>query len=79
MLANAKLYSYLSNRNIEESLNPLVVTDVVTSELYKELITEHGLGPNDISLTWNTDGTLIDVELGLGTPLHDPLTMADAS
>jgi hypothetical protein len=56
VLANAKLYSYLSNRNINECLNSLVVTDVVTSQLYKELITEHGLGPNDISLTWNTDG-----------------------
>ena len=24
--------------------------------MYKELITEHGLSSNDISLTWNTDG-----------------------
>ena len=41
---------------MEDSLNSLVVTDVTTSDLYKELITEHGLSPNDISLTWNTDG-----------------------
>jgi hypothetical protein len=32
------------------------VTDITTSALYKELIIKHGLGPNDLSLTWNTDG-----------------------
>ena len=56
LLGNAKLFSYLTNRNIEESLNLLVVTDVITSDLYKELINEQGLSSNDISLMWNSDG-----------------------
>ena len=56
LLGNAKLFSYLTNRNIEESLNSLVVTDVITSDLYKELINEQGLSSNDISLMWNSDG-----------------------
>ena len=29
---------------------------MTTLELYKELIVRHGLNPNDVSLTWNTDG-----------------------
>ena len=56
LLGNAKLFLYLTNRNLEASRNSVVETDVVTSALYKELITEHGLGSNYISLTWNTDG-----------------------
>ena len=56
LLGNAKCFSSLGNRNVEESLNSLVVNDVTTSVLYKELITEHGLSSNDILLTKNTDG-----------------------
>ena len=32
------------------------MTDVTKSALYKDLIVKHGLNPNDMSLTWNTDG-----------------------
>lgn len=56
ILGNAKLYPYLTDRNLEASLNSTLVTDVITSSLYEDLITKHGLGPNDITLTWNTDG-----------------------
>ena len=37
-------------------LNSETIQDVTTSYLYKKLITKHHLQPNDISLTWNTDG-----------------------
>ena len=56
ILSDPKLHSYLTNRNLQESLDSAVVCDVTTSALYKELINEHNLGSNDISLTWNTDG-----------------------
>ena len=56
ILGNAKLYPYLTDRNLEASLNSTLVTDIITSYLYKDLITKHGLGPNDITLSWNTDG-----------------------
>lgn len=56
MLTNAKLHPHLTNRNLEASLSSPVVSDIITSALYKELITEHNLGRNDLSLTWNTDG-----------------------
>ena len=56
ILSDPKLHSYLTNRNLQESLDSAVVSDVTTSALYKELINEHNLGSNDISLTWNTDG-----------------------
>ena len=49
-------YPYLTDRNLDKSLNSTLVTDVITSSLYKDLITKHGLGPNDITMTWNTGG-----------------------
>ena len=51
ILENVKLYPHLTDRNLEKSLNSTVVTDVITSSLYKDLITKHGLGPNDITMT----------------------------
>ena len=56
ILSDPKLHSYLTNRNLQKSLDSAVVSDVTTSALYKELINEHNLGSNDISLMWNTDG-----------------------
>ena len=56
ILGNARLYPYLTDRNLEASLNSTLVTDIITSYLYKDLITKHGLSPNDITLSWNTDG-----------------------
>ncbi|XP_028416230.1 uncharacterized protein LOC114540149 [Dendronephthya gigantea] len=55
-LSNAKLHTHLTNRKIEDSINSSVVSDITTSALYKELISEHSFSSNDISLTWNTDG-----------------------
>lgn len=56
LLSNTKLFPYLTNRNLDISLKSNTVKDVTTSALYKELIVKHGLGPSDITLTWNTDG-----------------------
>ena len=56
LLSNTKLYSHLTNRNLEISTNSSTVADVTTSALYKQLITKQGLSSNDMSLTWNTDG-----------------------
>ena len=55
MLSNNKLFPYLTNRNLDHILKSKTI-NVTTSELYKELILRHGLNPNDVSLTWNTDG-----------------------
>ena len=54
LLSDTKLYSHLTNRNLEISTNCNTVADVTTSALYKQLITKQG--SNDMSLTWNTDG-----------------------
>ena len=51
-----KLYPHLCNRNLEEIINSLFVSDVTSSNMYKELITKHNFSSNDITLTWNTDG-----------------------
>ena len=56
LLSNTKLYSHLTDRNLEISINSRSVAHVTTSALYKKLITEQGLNSNDMSLTWNTDG-----------------------
>jgi hypothetical protein len=56
LLSDSKILPHLTNRNLELSLKANTVTDITTSALYKELIIKHGLGPNDLSLTWNTDG-----------------------
>lgn len=56
LLSNNKVFPYLTNRNLDTILGSNTVNDVTTSELYKELIVKHGLNPNDVSLTWNTDG-----------------------
>ena len=56
LLLNTKLFSYLTDRNLDISLKSNTVKDVTTSALYKELIVKHGLGPSDMTLTWNTDG-----------------------
>ena len=55
-LSDSKLHSYLTNKNLQETLNSAVVSDVTTTALYKELINEHNLGSNDMCLTWNMDG-----------------------
>ena len=59
LLSNTKLFSYLTDQNLEFSLTSNTVKDVATSALYKELIAKHGLGQNDMALTWNSDGTPI--------------------
>ena len=56
LLSDSKIFPHLTNRNLEFSLKSNTVTDITTSALYKNLICKHGLGPNDMSLTWNTDG-----------------------
>ena len=56
LLSNHKVFPYLTNRDLDVILSSKTVNDVTTSALYKELIVKHGLNPNDVSLTWNTDG-----------------------
>ena len=59
LLANVKMYQYLTNRNLERQLNSREISDIANSKLYKELITLHGFSSNDISLTWNADGVQV--------------------
>ncbi len=56
LLSNNKVFPYLTNRDLDIILSSKTVNDVTTCALYKELIVRHGLNPNDVSLTWNTDG-----------------------
>ena len=56
LLSNHKVFPYLTNRHLDVILSSKTVNDVTTSALYKELIVKHGHNPNDVSLTWNTDG-----------------------
>ena len=56
MLSDKKLFQLLTNRDMNALVNADCVTDVTTSQLYKELITLHSFSGNDLSLTWNSDG-----------------------
>ena len=56
LLSNSNIFPYLSNRNLNLNLQAKTVNDVTTSQLYKDLIVKYGFGPNDVTLTWNTDG-----------------------
>jgi hypothetical protein len=56
LLTDPTLYSYLTNRNLEELIQSDEITDVTTAKLYKNLIKYHGMSKNDFSLTWNADG-----------------------
>ena len=56
LLSNHKIFPHLTNRDLDAIVSSKTVNDVTTSALYKELIVKHGLNPNDVSLTWNTDG-----------------------
>ena len=56
LLSNSNIFPYLSNRNLNLNLQANTVNDVSTSQLYKDLVVKYGFGPNDVTLTWNTDG-----------------------
>lgn len=56
LLTNPELYSYLSNRNLQDLIQSTVISDVTTGKLYQNLIKHHGMSKNDLSLTWNGDG-----------------------
>ena len=59
MLSNSKLFEHLTDNNLEQLLNSDTIHDVTTCGLYKDLIRKHGFSPNDISITWNTDGAQV--------------------
>lgn len=56
LLTDPKLFSCLTNRNIDRLSQSSVISDVTTAKLYQNLINNHGMSKNDLSLTWNADG-----------------------
>lgn len=56
LLSNDKLYNILTNRDLDHIIHTDIVSDVTSSQLYKELVSHHGFSGNDLSLLWNTDG-----------------------
>ena len=56
LLSNTKLFSHLTDRNLEFSVKSNTVKDVTTSALYKEIIAKHGhveLAGLQITSFWN--------------------------
>ncbi|XP_028418236.1 uncharacterized protein LOC114543472 [Dendronephthya gigantea] len=56
LLSDEKLSMYLTNRNIPTVGRSSVISDVTSARLYQELVDNHNLSNNDLTLTWNTDG-----------------------
>lgn len=56
LLCDPALYECLTNRNLETLAQSSVISDVTTGKLYQNLIRNHGISKNDLSLTWNADG-----------------------
>ena len=56
LLCDKKLSKYLTHRDITTIRGTSIISDITSSRLYRELVDQHNLSNNDLSLTWNTDG-----------------------
>lgn len=56
LLSDKKLSKYLTDRDVNRIGESSIISDTTSARLYQELVNQHNLLNNDLSLTWNTDG-----------------------